>query len=157
MSNQNADKTEASPVQQMLRNLFLCQKRILQQSEQIVHSHGFTTLEFDALSTLYRLHNCNHTHMKPSDIVKNLCVSSGGITKVLKSLEQTNHIAREDDHNDKRIHWVTLTQKGQETCHRVLEELLAQHQQQITPALSESEVKVMANMLEKLANHLNPF
>lgn len=146
---------EATPLQQMLLNLFLSQKRILQQSEQIVHRHGFTTLEFDALSTLQRLYTCNQTQMKPSDIVKNLCVSSGGITKVLKSLEQSQYIAREADNNDKRIHWVTLTQKGQETCQKVLDELLAQHQQQITPALNELEIQQMAVTLEKLANHLN--
>ncbi|MBN2866683.1 MAG: MarR family transcriptional regulator [Thiotrichales bacterium] len=147
--------TEASPTQQMLLNLFLSQKMILQQSEHIVHRHHFTTLEFDVLATLQRLYKQGQTQIKPSDIVKNLCVSSGGITKVLKSLELAQLISRQADANDKRIHWVFITPKGQTVCQEILSELFALHDQQIEPALTKAEIQQMADSLLKLVNHLN--
>ncbi|BBP44012.1 MarR family winged helix-turn-helix transcriptional regulator [Thiosulfativibrio zosterae] len=143
-------------MQKLLLNLFLSQKIILQQSEQIVHRHRFTTLEFDVLATLHRMRQNEQQQMKPSDIVKNLCVSSGGITKVLKSLEIAQLISRQADANDKRIIWVTLTALGESTCLAIFEELHQLHNTKIAPVLSEDEIALLGNALEKLARQLNP-
>lgn len=143
-------------MQKLLLNLFLSQKIILQQSEQIVHRHRFTTLEFDVLATLHRMRKNDQQQMKPSDIVKNLCVSSGGITKVLKSLEIAQLISRQADDDDKRIIWVALTALGESTCLAIFEELHQLHNTKIAPVLSQDEISLLGNALEKLAKHLNP-
>jgi DNA-binding MarR family transcriptional regulator len=83
-------------------------------------------------------------------------VSSGGITKVLKSLEVAQLISRQADANDKRIIWVTLTDLGETTCQTLFEELHQLHNTKIAPVLSATEIKVLGNALEKLVKHLNP-
>lgn len=132
-------------------NLFLAHKRIMQYSDKIFTTHGFTTLEFDALATLLRV--AENGQMKPSEIYKNLIVSSGGITKVLKKLERLKLITRIPDPDDKRSHWVKITPKGETVGLVILKEIIQAHKSNLKA--TAKELLLMGEKLEKIVEQLN--
>jgi DNA-binding MarR family transcriptional regulator len=54
--------------------------------------------------------------LRPSDLKVRLLLTSGGVSTVLKRLEQMGLIEREQDVNDGRSSWVRLTDAGIETA-----------------------------------------
>ncbi len=142
---------DAPEMHTFILNLFLAHKRIMQYSEKIFSAHGFTTLEFDALATLLRV--AENGRMKPSEIYKNLIVSSGGITKVLKKLEQLQLITRIPDPDDKRSHWVEITSKGETVGLDILKEVIQAHKNNLKA--TAKELLLMGEKLEKIVEQLN--
>jgi DNA-binding MarR family transcriptional regulator len=142
---------DAPEMHAFILNLFLAHKRIMQYSEKIFAAHGFTTLEFDALATLLRV--ADNGRMKPCEIYKNLIVSSGGITKVLKKLEQLQLITRIPDPDDKRSHWVEITPKGETIGLAILKEVIQAHKNNLRA--TAKELQSMGDKLEKIVEQLN--
>ena len=142
---------DAPEMHTFILNLFLAHKRIMQYSDKIFAAHGFTTLEFDVLATLLRI--ADNGRMKPSEIYKNLIVSSGGITKVLKKLEQLQLITRIPDPDDKRSHWVEITPKGEKVGLEILKEVIEAHQNHLKT--TAKELLLMGEKLEKIVEQLN--
>lgn len=142
---------DAPEMHAFILNLFLAHKRIMQYSDKIFANHGFTTLEFDVLATLIRI--ADNGRMKPSEIYKNLIVSSGGITKVLKKLEQLQLITRIPDPDDKRSHWVEITPKGEMVGLDILKEVIQAHKNNLKA--TAKELQSMGDKLEKIVEQLN--
>lgn len=142
---------DAPEMHAFLLNFFLAHKLIFHYSDKIFAAHGFTTLEFDVLSTLLRV--ADNGRMKPSEIYKNLIVSSGGIAKVLKKLEQQQLITRIPDPKDKRSHWIEITEKGESTGLDVLKELIQAHRDNLKA--TEKELTLMGEKLQKIVDHLS--
>ncbi|WP_019555883.1 MarR family winged helix-turn-helix transcriptional regulator [Thiomicrorhabdus arctica] len=142
---------DAPEMHAFILNLFLTHKRIMQYSEKIFAAHGFTTLEFDTLATLLRV--ADNGLMKPSEIYKNLIVSSGGITKVLKKFEELKLIIRIPDPDDKRSHWVEITPKGEAIGLEILKEIIQAHKNNLKA--TAKELQSMGDKLEKIVEQLN--
>jgi DNA-binding MarR family transcriptional regulator len=71
---------------------------------------GLTPAEFDVLSALRRAGP--PYALKPSDLAAGLLLTSGGISNVLRRLQQTGLIEREADTADARVAWVRLSAAG---------------------------------------------
>jgi DNA-binding MarR family transcriptional regulator len=142
---------DAPEIHAFILNLFLAHKRIMQYSEKIFAEHGFSTLEFDVLATLLRV--SENGRMKPTEIYKNLIVSSGGTCKVLKKLEQLELITRIPDLDDKRSHWVEITPKGETVGLSILKEVIQAHKDNIQA--TAKELQSMGKGLEKMIEQFN--
>jgi DNA-binding MarR family transcriptional regulator len=59
--------------------------------------------------------------MKPSDFIQHLETTPAAITTLLDRMEKSELINRERDSKDRRIVWITATEKGQAECQRGLE------------------------------------
>ncbi|MFF5231941.1 MarR family winged helix-turn-helix transcriptional regulator [Dactylosporangium sp. NPDC000521] len=76
---------------------------------------GLTPAEFDVLSALRRV-DAPYA-LKPSDLAGSLLLTSGGISNVLRRLQQDGVIERAAD---ARVAWVRLTPKGVTVAERVV-------------------------------------
>ncbi|GAA1561201.1 hypothetical protein GCM10009827_098210 [Dactylosporangium maewongense] len=79
---------------------------------------GLTPAEFDVLSALRRV-GAPYA-LKPSDLAGSLLLTSGGISNVLRRLQQDGVIERAADAADARVAWVRLTPKGVTVAERVV-------------------------------------
>jgi len=59
-----------------------------------------------------------HEPMKPSDLLQFLETTPAAITTLLDRMERNELIARSRDDNDRRIVWVTVTDKGRAEADR---------------------------------------
>ncbi|MFK0523103.1 MarR family winged helix-turn-helix transcriptional regulator [Paenibacillus illinoisensis] len=54
----------------------------------------------------------DHQKMKPSDLIPFLATTPAAVTMLLDRMEKNNLIRRDRDDNDRRIVWVSLSDKG---------------------------------------------
>ena len=104
--------------------------------------------EFDALVSL-RLQGPPY-EQTPSNICQVNLVSSGGLTKVLNSLEKNGLITRRQCSDDQRSRLVKLTDKGKKLIEEALEIVLARHEKQLSDALSSDEREMLNRLLTKI-------
>ena len=83
--------------------------------------HDLTYMEFDALTALRS--QKQGVAMKPTELYSALLISSGGLTKVLKSLESKSYIARSCSHDDARQRPVLLADKGRQKLAEIMPEI----------------------------------
>ncbi len=91
--------------------MFLANKHIYNESESFYKtSYDLLHSDIDVLAALY-FSNENHS-LSPTELYDATIFSSGGMTKVLKKLEDREFIKRDVSKEDKRKTFVTLTKKG---------------------------------------------
>lgn len=59
--------------------------------------------------------------MKPSDFLPHLSTTPAAVTTLLDRMEKAGLVGRMRDEQDRRIVWVTATEKGKEECSRGVE------------------------------------
>jgi DNA-binding MarR family transcriptional regulator len=79
---------------------------------------GRTPAEFDVLSALRRAGP--PYAVKPSDLAAGLLLTSGGISNVLRRLQQDGLIEREADADDARVAWVRLSGPGVAAAEKIV-------------------------------------
>ena len=83
----------------------LIHKIVFNKNEQYIKDkYGLNHSEIDVLISLY----FNNKTQTPTELYESTIFSSGGMTKVLKKLEQDKYISRSPDKNDKRSMLVIL-------------------------------------------------
>ncbi|MFB9330519.1 MarR family winged helix-turn-helix transcriptional regulator [Paenibacillus aurantiacus] len=92
-----------------------------------------------------------HQPMKPSDLLAYLTTTPAAITTLLDRMERGGLVARSRDDGDRRIVWVTVTEKGEAEARRGL----ALRDAYITEALdkiSSHNQQLLVYLLGKVAN-----
>jgi DNA-binding MarR family transcriptional regulator len=107
--------------------------------------------EFDVLATLRR--SGSPYHLTPTELFRDLMLSSGAMTNRLDRLEQAGLIARLPDPSDRRGTLVALTTRGQELVDAAVAAHLA-NEQHLLEALSLDEREQLAQLLRKLLRSL---
>jgi DNA-binding MarR family transcriptional regulator len=79
---------------------------------------GLTPAEFDVLAALRRAGE--PYARKPSELAGGLLLTSGGISNVLRRLQQAGLIEREADAADARVAWVRLSGRGVQEAEKVV-------------------------------------
>ncbi len=126
--------------------MFLANKHIYNESE-IAYLLSKNVGDIDVLAALY-FSNENHS-LSPTELYDATIFSSGGMTKVLKKLEDREFIKRDVSKEDKRKTFVTLTKKGVvliETCICEASKRLENH----FKVLSQKEKNDLKKILSKL-------
>ncbi|EXX87593.1 transcriptional regulator [Paenibacillus darwinianus] len=92
-----------------------------------------------------------HQPMKPSDLLQYLSTTPAAITTLLDRMERGGLIARGRDDADRRIVWVTVTEKGQAEAKRGME-LRDAYIQQALSRISSHNQQLLVYLLSKVAN-----
>ncbi|CAN5209219.1 MarR family transcriptional regulator [soil metagenome] len=108
--------------------------------------HGLSLGQFDILATLRR-HDENGG-MTPGTLLRNVMLSSGGMTNRLDRLERDGLVLREDDPSDRRGVIVKLTPRGRKLIDEATETRFAEAAESLPP-LSATETKSLAKLLRR--------
>ncbi len=118
-----------------------------QQIEPVFAEHGLNGGEFDVLAALRR--SGKPFRLTPSALAASLLVSSGGITKRLKSLEAAGLVRRSPSSADGRSSLVELTARGR----KLVETVVAAHranEERLIAALDARQRDQLAELLRLL-------
>ena len=125
-----------------------CRDLIYENAQREMARFDLSATEYSVLATL-RKSPPPHA-LRPSDIYRGMLLTSGGLTKVLKSLEGRGWISRHEDPDDRRGSIVQLTDAGIEFAQTVMR------------AVVGSDVAMLqrvtdAQTLDALSEALKPF
>jgi DNA-binding MarR family transcriptional regulator len=117
-----------------------------QSVDDALAEHGLTLGQFDILATLRR--HDSDGGMTPGRLLKNVVLSSGGLTNRLDRLERDGLIVRSRDPDDRRGVIVTLTAKGRDVIDHASATRF--HEASISqPSLSDKESELLCKLLRK--------
>lgn len=127
---------------------FRLHKLLFEKGEFILKDKfNLTQSEVDVLSCLY-YKDANHI-LTPTQLYEFMLFSSGGMTKLLKKLEEKELIKRVDSKEDKRVKNVQLTKKGIDIMIRALDRIIS-FEDDYFSKLDNKEQKEFARLLNKL-------
>ena len=127
------------PITLIHKNMFNETEHFIKTQYDLLHSH------IDVLASLY----FDDKPLSPTDLYDATIFSSGGMTKVLKKLEEKNLIKREASSNDKRSMLISLTIQGRELIENCMIEI-AKNKEKKFSILSQKEKEDLKNILSKI-------
>lgn len=127
---------------------FILHRKIFEHGDKFLKKNFLLNQsELDILSTLYYKAENNFT-MSPTDLYDVMFFSSGGMTKVLKKLEQKEYIRRIDNILDKRSKLVQLTNLGKDITKKSLKQIV-ELEDKYFDKLDKEEQKLLNKLLLK--------
>ena len=115
--------------------------------ESALAPHKLSLGQFDILATLRR----QDAGMTPSQLLRSVVLSSGGMTNRLDRLEQAGWIVREADPDDRRGVMVVLTAKGRKAIDAATDTRFAEAAESVPP-LTAKETEHLAELLRRWLN-----
>ncbi len=128
--------------------LYRARDMLFGRARQIMEQFELNPGEFNTLASLRKV-GAPYT-LTPSEICQANLVSSGGMTKVLNSLEKRGYISREQNSSDLRSRLVKLTPDGKKLIEKALSQVLASHENSLSQALTAGEREIFDKLLIKL-------
>lgn len=131
----------------VIGRLLYLQDVVLQAANAALAPHGLKYLEYGVLVTL-RVQGAPY-RMTPSNLQATLLFSSGGLSNLLKRLEQNGWVQRTTAPNDRRSVFVTLTAKGR----RLVDGSMADHaaaELRLLRMFSPEEREQLAELLARM-------
>ena len=115
--------------------------------DTLISNHELQRADFGVLATLRRspIPYC----LSPTALYQAMIFSSGGLTKVLNRLSQSELIVRIDNPEDKRSKLVQLTSKGKLLIETVMPEL-HQRERDALSVLSAAELQQLDALMQRL-------
>lgn len=144
--NNAIDFSKNSDAWKIILPMILIDKFILDKTDISLSHFGLLRSDSDVLVTLF----FNNKVLSPTELYEAMLFSSGGMTKVLKRLEEKELISRIPSSIDKRSQLVQLEVKGEVLIKQALL-AIAEYQSQFLSILEESEKVVIENAFKKLA------
>jgi DNA-binding MarR family transcriptional regulator len=89
--------------------------------------------------------------MKPSDFIEFLATTPAAITTLMDRMEKAELVTRARDEKDRRIVWVSVSDKGREECQRGTR-IREQFLQQYLGRISSHNQQLLVYLLGKVAN-----
>jgi len=126
--------------------MLLVDKFVLDKSDTLTERMGLQRSDTDVLIALF----FNNKILSPTQLYEAMLFSSGGMTKVLKRLEEREFISRIPSTDDRRSLLVRLEEKGETLIRKVLLEI-AEYQSELLNVLDDNEKKVIEKAFKKLA------
>jgi DNA-binding MarR family transcriptional regulator len=118
---EKAPGLDTSPLEVSARILRLA-RQFEDRRSDVLREHGLGLADFDVLATLRRA--AGRSGMTPSQLIRSVMLTSGGITKGLDRLERAGLLERAPDARDRRSIRVVLTPEGRRVVDSVLPEIL---------------------------------
>lgn len=115
------------------------------------HSESFLKEKFDLLNSEVDVLASLYTHGKilsPTQLYDLTIFSSGGMTKVLKRLQERDLICRREDSADKRCMLVCLTKSGEDLIVKSLNDI-SKECSKYFEAFSQDEMQTFSTLLKK--------
>ncbi|MGA1931837.1 MarR family winged helix-turn-helix transcriptional regulator [Arcobacter sp. YIC-464] len=128
---------------------FRAHKVLFDKGESVLKEEfNLTQSELDVISCLYYSSEEEHT-LTPTKLYELMLFSSGGMTKLLKKLEEKELIKRVDSKEDKRVKNVQLTKKGIDIMLSAIDRIIS-FEDDYFNKLDNKEQKEFAKLLNKL-------
>jgi len=124
----------------------------LEKAKKVFDSYDLSHAEFEVLFTLRSLPLPRE--LTPTELYKSILITSGGMTKVLKSLEKRGLIERLDNVVDKRSKLVKLTQFGQDIIESSMAVLHQSDKEFFGCMLKPEELEQLNGLLQKALKSL---
>lgn len=121
------------------------------------HSESFFKEQYDLLNSEVDVLASLYTHGKilsPTQLYDLTIFSSGGMTKVLKRLQERDLIYRKEDSADKRCMLVCLTQSGEELIIKSLNNI-SKECSKYFEAFTGDEKELFSTLLKKILLNIN--
>ena len=112
----------------------------------VFERHGIDSGEFDVLATLRR---SDSDSVRPTELYRDLLISSGGLTDRLRRLEEAGWIDRVECHEDKRSKRVRLTSEGKQLIDAAFAEDMAV-ERKLLSSLDQQQIEHIADLLSRL-------
>ncbi len=138
LKEENSVLALSLPIALLYKHIFNKNAHFLQTDYNLTHS------EIDVLAVL-----SSYKIMTPTDLYEAIIFSSGGMTKILKKLEQKQFISRVSSEKDKRSKLVKLEPKGEEIFQLCLVNIL-KIDNKIFSVLDTKEKESFEKILKKL-------
>ncbi|MDY0403479.1 MarR family transcriptional regulator [Sulfurovum sp.] len=131
--------------------LMLVNKLFSERKEKIFSTrHNLSSSEFDVLMALL----CHNEPMTPTNLYESMIFSSGGMTKLLKKLEEKKLIERIPSQKDKRSLLVALSRRGKKLVTDAFGDVVKINME-VLSKLEESEQATLEKLLKKLLTELS--
>lgn len=127
------------------RVLVLAQ-RLEERVSTVLIDHKLSLGQFDILATLRR--NGPRGELSPSELLKNVALSSGGMTARLDKLAEAGLIARKPDPIDRRMLVIELTELGQQAIDAAAAARFEEARNSL-PDFNSPELKVLEDLLRR--------
>lgn len=98
------------PTSELAKRVMVLAGQLNEATRQVLRDLGLTTAEFDVIVSLRRMGS--PYRQKPSDLSRNLLLSSGGTSNVTNQLVRRGLVVREPDPDDGRGTQIRLTPEG---------------------------------------------
>jgi DNA-binding MarR family transcriptional regulator len=132
----------------LIGRLQVLHKHITSAMSETFRQFGLTDAGFDVLATLRR--SGKPYRLTPNQLLEQMLITSGSMTSRLILLQKKGLVERKQDENDRRIHWVKLTEAGLTLSDKLIYEHV-RTQEQLLSVLSESE---RTQLTEQLSHYL---
>ena len=142
---------DPSPLEVVGRVIVLAQHLERSVNESLA-AHGLTLGQFDILATLRRQPDGRLT---PTQLLRSVVLSSGGMTNRLDRLEDAGWIRREADPEDRRGVVVALTAAGRKLIDVATDTRFAEARQSLPP-LDAGELSELKGLLRKWLTSIGP-
>ena len=126
--------------------IMLIQKYLLHEGSTLILKHfNLTHSEIDVLIALF----FNGKVLTPTNLYEATILSSGGMTKILKKLQEKGYIERIPSTKDKRSLLVQITKEGEIVAEQSLE-LFFRKDTEAFGMLDEEEQEILFKLLKKV-------
>lgn len=134
----------------LLMHLHRAQGLAFAQAQGVWARHGLTPAEFDVLATLRN--SPPPFELTPSQLQASVIITSGGLTKVMRQLEDRNLVTRSQTDFDQRVKPIKLSRKGKGLVEKAMAELAASSDAWIKSRLGKEEIGLLTALLEKITD-----
>jgi DNA-binding MarR family transcriptional regulator len=139
---------QASAALEIVRLVFQCQHAAMDSRAEIAHDHGLTPA---ALISLVLLRACYPDEpVTPTTLREVVMLSSGGMTKVLRHLEERGLILRQPHPTDARSMTLVLSEAGVELIDSITPLIAEKDREMFASVLSADEMRELARLLGKV-------
>ncbi len=131
------------------RPFFILHSLLYKKGENIISTqYNINQTELDVLASLYYSSKENFS-FTPTELYEIMLFSSGGMTKVLKKLEEKEYISRIENSEDKRSKLVQITSLGKEITVKALKDVVT-FEANYFSKLTEKEQNQLQTLLYKI-------
>lgn len=128
---------------------FILHKKIYEKGEDLISKEfNINQSELDVLSSLYYMGG-NEFTMSPTELYDVMLFSSGGMTKLLKKLENKNFIRRVENTIDKRSKLVQITELGIKNITKALQDIVS-FEDEYFSKLNKKEQDTFQKLIHKI-------
>src|SRR5260370_805027 len=135
-----------TPTVEVFLNIYRLNDLARANARRQTSRRGLSLTDIDVLAALRGAPR----ELSPTELYSAVLISSGGLTKVLHSLEHRGLIGRVADDKDRRSRRVRLTPAGRALAERAVAAVQASGEALFSSALSTAEMARLAGLLRKL-------
>lgn len=142
----------ATPETEVMLGLIRLNDIVAANTQKALAPHGLTPAAFEVLVTLRALPPPRQ--MTPTALYRSILITSGGMTKILKTLEEQGAVVRADNGRDGRSRLVKLTPKGKVLVEKSMRAVMRADRALLGGSLSAPDIEQLRKTLLKALAHL---